>query len=117
MNNTDNEFWQMLDKLVTESEIIIDRPKDSRHSDYTDFIYPLDYGYLKDTSAMDGGGVDVWQGSEPLRKIDAIICTIDIKKRDSEIKILIGCSEEEKMMAHRVHNETANMKGILIRRP
>ena len=40
--------------------------------------------------------------------MDAIICIVDLMKKDSEIKILIGCTEEE--------NETKYMKGILIRR-
>lgn len=43
---------------------------------------------------MDGSGIDVWVGSGE-KRIDAIICTIDLLKRDSEIKILIGCTEEE----------------------
>lgn len=37
-------------------------------------------------------------------------------KRDSEIKILIGCTEEEKAIVYETHNETEFMKGILIRR-
>lgn len=42
---------------------------------------------------MDGQGIDVWVGSDPHRKIDAIMCTVDILKKDSEIKILIGCTK------------------------
>jgi inorganic pyrophosphatase len=110
------EFWQALDKLVSEFEITIDRPKGSSHPRYPEFIYPLDYGYLKGTSAMDGGGIDVWLGSGSLRRVDAVICVIDLVKRDSEIKVLIGCNEEEKALIYKVHNETAKQKGILIRR-
>ena len=91
----ENEFWFALDKLVAESKIIIDRPKGSRHPKYPDCIYPVDYGYLENTSSMDGNGIDVWKGKDG-DYIDAIICTVDLLKRDSEIKILIGCSEEEK---------------------
>ncbi len=70
---------------------------------------------LKDTSSMDGAGIDVWVGSgKPI--IDAIICTVDLMKNDSEIKILIGCTEEEKAIVYKTHNETEFMKGILIRR-
>ena len=42
--------------------------------------------------------------------------TVDWMKRDSEIKILIGCTEEEKEIVYKTHNETEFMKGILIRR-
>lgn len=30
------------------------------------------------------------------QKIDAIMCTVDLTKKNSEIKILIGCTKEEK---------------------
>jgi inorganic pyrophosphatase len=109
-------FWTSLDELVSSSEIIIDRPKGSRHPRYPDLIYPVDYGYLDGTSSADGGGIDVWRGSDPGERIDAIICTIDLKKKDSEIKILIGCTEEEKKTVYDFHNENEFMKGIMIRR-
>ena len=112
----DSNFWQALDKLVSESKIIIDRPKGSAHPRYSKFIYPLDYGYLKGTIVMDGGGIDVWQGSDPAGELDAVMCTVDLMKRDSEIKLLIGCTEEEKSQVYQVHNETEFMKGIMIRR-
>jgi hypothetical protein len=33
-NISSSNFWQAIDKLVAESEIIIDRPKDSAHPRY-----------------------------------------------------------------------------------
>lgn len=111
-----NDFWTALDTLVLASEIIIDRPKNSAHPRYPDMIYPADYGYLKNTASMDGGGIDVWLGSESAKSIDAIICIVDLIKRDSEIKILIGCTEEEKQTIFAFHNDSEYMKGILIRR-
>lgn len=109
------EFWKTLDQLVADSEIVIDRPKGTAHPKYPDFIYKIDYGYLKETTSMDGGGIDVWVGTGE-KKIDAIMCIVDLIKRDSEIKILIGCTEEEKQIIYQTHNETEYMKGILIRR-
>lgn len=110
-----NEFWAALDELVAGSEIVIDRPKGSAHPKYPDFIYKVDYGYLKNTSSMDGTGIDVWVGSNE-KRVDAIICTVDLMKNDSEIKILIGCTEKEKEIIYKTHNESCFMKGILIRR-
>ena len=57
----------------------------------------------------------MWVGTDE-KKIDAIMCTVDLTKNDSEIKILIGCTEEEKRIVYETHNETEYMKGILIRR-
>ena len=65
---------------------------------------------------MDGEGIDVWVGTDEERNIDAVMCIVDLKKRDSEIKILLGCTEEEKESIYQFHNETESMKGILIRR-
>lgn len=115
MNTFNNDFWRALDSLVDNSEIVIDRPKGTAHPKYPDFIYKVDYGYLKNTSSMDGAGIDVWIGSGE-KKIDAIMCIVDLMKRDSEIKMLIGCTEEENQIVYQTHNETEYMKGILIRR-
>ena len=110
-----NDFWKALDELVDKSEIIIDRPKGTAHPKYPNFIYRVDYGYLSNTSSMDGAGIDVWVGSGD-KKIDAIMCIVDLMKKDSEIKIMIGCTEEEKAIVYETHNETEFMKGVLIRR-
>lgn len=116
MNEFNTEFWNSLDELIYNSEIVIDRPKGTAHPKYPNFIYRVDYGYLKNTTSMDGGGIDVWVGTKENKQVDAIICIVDLMKRDSEIKILIGCTEEEKKIVYQTHNETEYMKGILIRR-
>ena len=108
-------FWDALDELVSNSEIIIDRPKGTSHPKYRNFFYRVDYGYLKDTTSMDGAGIDVWVGSTE-KKVVAIMCIVDLLKKDSEIKILIGCTEEEMKIVYETHNETQFMKGVLIRR-
>ena len=100
----DAEFWHAIDILLSKSEIVIDRPKGSVHPRFPDFISQLDYGYLKDTASMDGGGIDVWLGSGA-RACDAVMCIVDLMKRDSEIKLLIGCTEVEKKIVYQTHNE------------
>ena len=114
-NLQESDFWSALDKIVSESKIIIDRPKGSRHPQYSNVVYPVDYGYLENTTSMDGGGIDVWKGMTG-NTVDAIICTVDLFKKDSEIKILVGCSETEKQLALEIHNHSGSMKGILVRR-
>ena len=115
MEGYNEDFWNALDELVSNSEIVIERPRGSAHPRFPNFIYKVDYGYLKDTASMDGAGIDVWVGSGE-KKIDAIMCIVDLMKRDSEIKILVGCTEEEKLEVYKTHNETQYMKGVLIRR-
>jgi len=109
-------FWTAIGALVHDSEIIIDRPKGSHHPSYPEITYPVDYGYLKNTTAMDGNGVDIWRGSGTSLKIDAVICTIDLMKKDSEVKILIGCTHGEKNMILEFYNRNKYMKGLIIER-
>jgi len=109
------DFWQALDLLVAEHELVIDRPKGSVHPRYPDCIYSLDYGYLRGTASSDGGGFDVWRGTADTGVV-AIRVTVDLVKRDSEIKILLGCTEDEIEIVNQAHNNSEFMKGILIRR-
>ena len=101
----DREFWDMLEGLVRDARVVIDRPRGTAHPRYPDFIYPLDYGYLENTHAMDGGGIDLWRGSEPEGRLRGILVTVDGEKRDSEIKLLLGCTDAEVETAYRVQNE------------
>ena len=110
------DFWKAIDTLVASGEIIIDRPKGSVHPKFSQIRYEVDYGYIKNTTSMDGGGIDIWRGSLPSASVNALICTVDLLKRDSEIKLLIGCTEKEMKMIYDFHNRTELMKGILIQK-
>jgi inorganic pyrophosphatase len=109
-------FWLALDQLIATSGITLDRPKGSAHPRYPDLIYPVDYGYLENTQAMDGGGVDVWVGSLPGRGLTAVICTVDLRKRDAELKLLLGCTADEQRAILAVHNRHYQA-GLLVERP
>lgn len=113
---SNGRFWRGLDRLVAASTVVVDRPRGTAHPRYPNFIYPLDYGYLKDTPAMDGGGVDVWIGSLLDRRVTGVICTVDLGKRDVEIKILLGCTAEEAQVILKAHGQ-GSQAGMLIRRP
>lgn len=113
---SDIRFWQMLDRMIAENEIIIDRPKNSRHPSFPDIIYPLDYGYLNGTASMDGEGIDLWLGSDPERKLKGIFVTLDSMKKDSEIKLMIGCTEDEIVAVDHFFNDYPSTKALLIRR-
>jgi inorganic pyrophosphatase len=115
MENTP-DFWEYLDRLVTGSRIVIDRPKGSTHPRYPTVVYPVDYGYLEHTFTSDGGGIDVWVGSTGVERPDAILCTVDLLKRDAEMKLLIRCTEDEKEAILRFLNGDS-MRAVLIRRP
>ena len=113
MSDYNEDFWKSLDELVNTSEIVIDRPKGSTHPRFPDFIYRVDYGYLRDTTSMDGAGIDVWVGSSEEKCASAIISSVDFIKGDSEIKILYACTSDEIELIYKDHNRSDGMKGIL----
>ena len=113
-NNTG--FWDALDALLQQSKVVIDRPKGTAHPRYPNVRYPANYGYLAGTASMDGGGIDLWRGSAGSGQVDAVICTVDLMKRDSEIKLLIGCTKEETERIYTFQNETEYIQGLLIQR-
>ncbi|MFC1845755.1 inorganic pyrophosphatase [Candidatus Dependentiae bacterium] len=109
------DFWQKLGHLLQTSELIIDRPTGSHHPRYSSITYPLDYGYLAGTTAADGSGIDVWRGSLPEPVLDAVVCTVDILKRDTEVKLLLGCTPEEKELVLQFH-QNQYMSAVMVRR-
>ena len=115
MNNYSDRFWTALDQLVASSKIVIDRPKGNAHPRYPDKIYPLDYGYLEGTTTVDGGGIDVWVGTEGVGRVQGVQCTVDMLKRDAEIKILMGCTNEELSIIDEFLNQFS-MRAILVKR-
>ena len=115
-NSFDKDFWTALDRLISSHKIIIDRPKGTAHPKYKDIIYNVDYGYLENTKSMDDEGIDIYVGSKKDKVADCIICIVDLLKSECEIKILLGCSEEEKQTIYQNLNNNPNMKGILINR-
>jgi inorganic pyrophosphatase len=44
---------------------------------------------------LDSGGVDIWVGSLVDKKVVGVLCTVDLLKRDTELKIIYDCTEEE----------------------
>ncbi|MBD2679770.1 MULTISPECIES: inorganic pyrophosphatase [Nostoc] len=109
------QFWLKIDQLVTDSNLKIDRPKGTSHPRYPSLIYPLDYGYLEDTQSGDKAEIDVWLGSLPSKAVTALICSVDLEKRDTEIKILIGCTSEESREILNIQNIGSQSAILLFR--
>ena len=112
----DDTFWRRLDELLERSEIVVDRPRGSRHPRFPEIVYALDYGYLAGTTSADGEGVDVWLGSDPARRLVAVICTVDLDKRDAEMKLMVGCTAEERDYIEHFYNSWPDMGGMIVER-
>lgn len=90
-----DEFWTFLDQLIAQSEVVIERPAHSAHPHFAEMIYPLDYGYLAQTQGTDGAEIDVWVGTLAEKTLVGVLVSVDLGKRDSEIKLLLGCRAAE----------------------
>jgi len=117
LSNQDKEptFWKTLDELVNSCPLVIDRPRGTVHPRYPDWIYPIDYGYLSGTITGDGSGVDAWIGSEEPKQLDSILLTVDLLKKDIEVKLLLGCTEVETLVILDFLN-TKQMTAIIVPR-
>ncbi|HYI17029.1 MAG TPA: hypothetical protein VEX37_16645 [Thermomicrobiales bacterium] len=112
----ESRFWEFADLLVSASEIVIDRPGGSSHPRYHRIVYPFDYGHLAGTTGGDGEGIDIWRGSLQDTRVTGVIVTIDIYKRDAELKLLVGCTADETGFAFTTH-QSDSQAAVLLRRP
>jgi inorganic pyrophosphatase len=110
------EFWTKLDEMIISHEIVIDRPKGRAHPKHPGIIYPFDYGYLKGTSGGDGNEIDVCRGTLGEKRLVAVICTVDTRKQDAEVKLLVDCTIDEMELINRFFNAGLFMSGIIVKR-
>lgn len=104
-------FWQKIDSLSLSTNVVINQQKGSRHPQYHNMLYPVDYGYLSDIET-----IKVFKGSNKRASVDAVMIVADILKRDLEVKLLWACTSEEELEILRFINQTDYQKGILVRR-
>lgn len=110
------EFFRLIEELVRTSNVVIDRPMGRAHPRIPEATYPLDYGYLDGTVGGDGEGIDVFVGSATDTGVVAILVSVDSVKRDTEVKLLVDCSVEEVIAAHRFVQDVLGIGGLLIHR-
>jgi inorganic pyrophosphatase len=89
------EFWEYHQQLVDSSQIVFDRPKGLTHQRFLNNPYPVNYGFLSGTTSLDSGGVDIWVGALGEKKVVGALCTVDLLKRDTELKIIYDCTKDE----------------------
>ena len=67
------------DRRLTESRLIIGRPKGSSHPRYPSYIYPFEYGCLYGTNGGDWEGIDVGMGGMPETTVTGLMRTLDLE--------------------------------------
>ena len=109
-------FWQKLDTLYLSSELVINRPKNSVHPQYSNLVYPVDYGYLNANNFDGEEVIDVFKGTGDDLGVQAVVICADILKKDLDVKLLVGCTDEEENSILLFLNQTDFQKTIICRR-
>lgn len=110
--------WRLWEETLSDRGITLDRPRGTAHPTLSEIIYPIDYGYVNGTVGQDGEEVDVFVGSADVGLVGAIV-TVDHRKKDVELKLLMNCSPAEVYLVNGFINfDRARMEGTLVmRRP
>lgn len=109
------DIWQLADELITTSDVVIDRPKGSAHPRVPEYVYPVDYGYLRDTRGGDGAGIDIWVGTGS-PGVTGVFWTLDPIRRDAEVKLLSACTQVEIERIERFY-EPQPQRAMYVARP
>ena len=77
-------------------DVVIDRPMGTTHPRFSDFVYPINYGYISGTMAPDGHPIDVYVlGAEyPIKRCSAMIIAVIRRRDDVEDKLVVALSGE-----------------------
>lgn len=79
----------MLGEIVT---VTVDRALGSRHPNYPELIYPINYGYIKGISAPDGEEQDAYiiGVNQKVESFTGIVIGIIHRQEDIEEKWIVG---------------------------
>ncbi len=77
--------------LGKEVDVVIDRPRESRHPEHADMVYPVNYGYVPNIYAGDGEEQDVYVlgVDKPLEKFKGKVVAIIRRNDDNEDKLVV----------------------------
>ncbi len=109
-------FWQKIDTLFLSGDLQVTKRKGEVHPTFRNLIYPTDYGHLTDTKSTTEEGVSVYLGTADRNAISALVVAADILTKELDVKMLVGCNDEEVEDILRFLNQTDYQKTVLIRR-
>ncbi|MGI6608881.1 MAG: Inorganic pyrophosphatase [Erysipelotrichaceae bacterium] len=109
-------FWQKIDTLYLSSDLVISRPRNSVHPAYKNLVYPVDYGYLKDLHGENPDHISVYRGTLDATNVSSLVVCADVLKRDIEVKLLVGCNEQEVNSILEFLNQTDFQKSVVVNR-
>ncbi len=88
-------FWESLDRLLSEGEVILDRPRGMIHACFPEVRYPVDCGYLALPQSEAGEEMDVWKGSQSSSEVSGILLATDEHNLELNRSLAVGLSQTE----------------------
>lgn len=88
-------FWESLDRLLEEGEIVIDRPQGSLHVCFPHVRYPFDCGTLTLPHSKSGAEMDVWKGTQASSQVTAILLAVDEHNLKLTRSLVVGLNARE----------------------
>ena len=85
------EFFKHIDKLVSQSEVVIERAKNSAHHVWK-CVYPVNYGYIRGIQAPDGEEQDAYLLGvyQPVKEFTGEVIAIIHREDDVEEKWVVA---------------------------
>ncbi len=82
------------DYFGKEVKVVIDRPLGSRHPDYPDLVYQVNYGFLPGTKAADGEEIDAYVlgVKSPLKAFSGRVIAVVRRFDDNEDKLVVAAA-------------------------
>lgn len=108
--------WVKWESLIQRNGITLDRPYGSHHPEFPAIVYPMNYGFINQTTSTDGDEVDVFVGRAD-NGLVGLIWTTDYRRNDREIKLLYHCTPEDIYLANGFINfDRTLLEGTLVLR-
>ncbi len=117
MKDLENQayFWQKMDTIYLSSDFVLTGQKGSCVKDFPELVYPCDFGYLKMLKSDLEGEIKCFRGTAG-EAIDQIVICANIIDKCIDVRLLIGCTDDEQYDILRFLNSLDQQKAILVRR-
>ena len=124
----DKRDLKLIEEFVKRTEMIgktvkgkIDRPAGSRHPQYNDLVYPVNYGYVEGVPGGDGEDQDVYVlgADAPLKEFEGRVIAVYHRFDDAEDKWIVALDGEDRAddeILKAIDFQEKFFKGALIRR-
>lgn len=107
MDDFNKPFTKATDFLGKTVTVKIDRPLDSKHPKH-DWLYPINYGFIPDTSAPDGEELDAYVVgiSEPVEDFTGTCIAVIHRTNDDDDKLVIVPKGRETLTDDEIRSAT-----------